>query len=399
MKTLYYDCFAGISGDMNLGAMIDLGVDPEYLTGELKKLNIGGYEIGIKRDRRSGIAGTRVDVLAMPEGGASEDRHTGHRRFADIVKMIRTCDLSEQVKSTSLKIFRKLAEAEAKVHGHGIEDVHFHEIGAVDSIIDIVGAAICFDSFKADRILSSTVQTGGGFVRCAHGTLPVPAPATAEILKGIPVKTGAVPFECTTPTGAAILAATVARFTDQIRFTPMKTGYGIGQRTAEIPNVLRVFLGEMAEEAFTGDVAREEAILMECNIDDMNPEMYEFIMDEFLARGAQDVFLTPVVMKKSRPAVKISVLCEAGHREAMEEVFWLQTSTFGLRAYPVSKAMLRREYSRQSTRYGEIAVKHACFRGRRIKSKPEYEDCKKLAGEKNVALREIYDELKGENNP
>jgi len=399
MKILYYDCFAGISGDMNLGAMIDLGVDPEYLTGELKKLNIGGYEIGIKKDHRRGIAGTRVDVLLLPGRDASPGRHTGHRRFADIVKLIRECDLSESVKAVSLNIFEKLAEAEAKVHGRRIEDVHFHEVGAVDSVVDIVGAAICLDHLKADRILSSAVQTGGGLVRCAHGILPVPAPATAEILRGIPVKTGAVPFESTTPTGAAILAATVDRFTDQIRFTPTKTGYGIGQRNGEIPNVLRVFLGEMEQGSVASDVSRQDAIMMECNIDDMNPEMYDFIMDAFLAGGAQDVFLTPVIMKKSRPAVKISVLCAAEEREAMEAVFWLQTSTFGLRVYPVSKAVLRKEYSRQTTQYGEVSVKHACFRGRRIKSKPEYEDCKRLAGEKNVALKEIYDALKSENKP
>ena len=191
----------------------------------------------------------------------------------------------------------------------------------------------------------------------------------------------------------------MAQFTDRLRFTPTKTGYGIGQRSAEIPNVLRVFLGEMAEEAVTDDVAREDAVLMECNIDDMNPEMYDFIMDAFFSRGARDVYLTPVIMKKSRPAVKISVLCAAGDREAMEEVFWLQTSTFGLRWYPVSRAMLTREYSRQSTRHGEVSVKHACFRGRRIKSKPEYEECRKLAVEKNVSLWEIYEELKGEKTP
>jgi uncharacterized protein (TIGR00299 family) protein len=399
MKILYYDCFAGISGDMNLGAMIDLGMDPEYLTGELKKLNIGGYEISIKKDRRNGISGTRVDVLIFPEQDASDDRHAGHRRFTDIVKRIRECGLSENVKSISLNIFEKLAEAEAKVHGHSIEDVLFHEVGAVDSIVDIVGAAICFDHFKVDRVISSAVQTGGGFVRCAHGILPVPAPATAEILRGIPVKTSSAPFESTTPTGAAILAATVDRFTDQIRFTPTKTGYGIGQRNTEIPNVLRVFLGEIGGEAVADDVAREDAILMECNIDDMNPEMYDSILDAFFAGGAQDVFLTPVIMKKSRPAVKISVLCRAEEREAMEEVFWMQTSTFGLRAYPVSKAMLRKEYSRQSTPYGEISMKHAAFRGRRIKSKPEYEDCKKLAREKNIALKEIYEGLKSENVP
>jgi uncharacterized protein (DUF111 family) len=213
------------------------------------------------------------------------------------------------------------------------------------------------------------------------------------------MKAGIVPYETTTPTGAAILAATVDEFTEHFHFTPKGTGYGIGQRDTDIPNVLRVMLGEAPEEACVNDAATQDAILMECNIDDMNPEMYDFIMDAFFAKGAHDVFLTPIIMKKSRPAVKISVLCDAREREAMEEVFWLQTSTFGLRTYQVSKAMLRIEFSKQSTKYGEISVKNAYFRGRIIKSKPEYEDCKRLAREKGVTLKEIYDSLKFERSP
>jgi len=399
MKILYYDCFSGISGDMNLGAMIDLGVDRKYLIGELKKLSIGRYDLKINKDQRKGIAGTRVDVVLLPEPHPSDKPISSERRFTDIVKLITESSLSEKVKAISLNIFRKLAEAEAKVHHHDIEDVHFHEVGAVDSIVDIVGAAVCLDYLKVDKVLSSAVQVGGGFVKCAHGTLPVPAPATVEILKGIPIKAGIVPYETTTPTGAAILAATVDDFTEHFHFTPKGIGYGIGQRDTEIPNVLRVIVGEVPEEAFVNDVATQNAILMECNIDDMNPEMYDFMMDAFFAKGAHDVFLTPILMKKSRPAVKISVLCNVREREAMEEVFWLQTSTFGLRTYPVSKAMLRKEFSKQPTKYGEISVKHAYFRGRRIKSKPEYEDCKRLAREKGVTLKEIYDSLKFEKSP
>ncbi len=298
MKILYYDCFAGISGDMNLGAMIDLGVDPEHLREELRKIEIGSYEIQVTRDQRRGIFGTKVEVI-IPSG---EDAHAahghGHRSFKDIAGLIGKSGLPDRVKHRSLDIFGKIARAEAKIHGHAIEEVHFHEVGAIDSIVDVVGAAICFDDLKADQILSSPVQVGGGFVKCAHGMLPVPAPATAEILTGIPIRSGIVPFEATTPTGAAILAATAGRFTDGVDFTPLKIGYGIGHRDTDIPNVLRVFLGEMDDGEQDQDVEEKEAFLMECNIDDMNPELYDGIVERLFEKGALDVYLTPVIMKR-----------------------------------------------------------------------------------------------------
>jgi uncharacterized protein (TIGR00299 family) protein len=393
MKTLYYDCFSGISGDMNLGAMIDLGVDGDHLLAELKKLNLGPYDVRIRKDQRKGITGTRVDVVVhhdvVPSNG-----HTGEARtFKDIVEMIGDSDLSERVKAISLSIFTKIAQAEAKVHGHPVEQVHFHEVGAVDSIVDIIGAAFCLDQLQVDRVLSSPVQVGGGFVKCAHGILPVPAPATAELLKGIPIKTGAVPFETTTPTGAAILAATVDCFTEAIDFTVKAIGYGIGHRDTEIPNVLRVFLGEGPEKTLSEPVEAGEAFLVECNIDDMNPELYDDVMDALFQKGALDVFLTPVIMKKSRPAIKISILCGDRERPAIEEILWLRTSTFGLRTQRVSKTMLKRDFSIRSTKYGDITMKNAYLRGNKIKSKPEYEDCRKLAKEKGVSVKEIYDSL------
>ena len=232
--------------------------------------------------------------------------------------------MSAKVKSISLNIFTRIAEAEGKIHGHKTDDVHFHEVGAVDSIVDIVGAAVCLDYLHPDRIISSPVEVGGGFVRCAHGILPVPAPATVEILQGIPVKSGAVPFETTTPTGAAILAATVDTFTEELYFTPQKIGYGIGHRDTDIPNVLRAYLGEMPTADDADDTEKQTAILVECNIDDMNPEMYEDVMEALLAKGAYDVFLTPIIMKKSRPAIKISVLCGEEARPAIEEILWLR---------------------------------------------------------------------------
>lgn len=392
MKILYYDCFSGISGDMNLGAMIDLGVPPSHLLAELKKLDVPSCEISVQRDQRRGITGTRVEVV-LP-GDADPD----HRSYKHIVTLIEKSGLSGSVKEISVKIFEKLARAEAKVHGCNIEDVHFHEIGAVDSLVDIVGAALCLEYLKADRVLSSPVQVGGGFVKCLHGVLPVPAPATAEVLTGIPVKSGGVPFETTTPTGAAILAVTVDRFTETVNFIPEKIGYGIGQRDTDVPNVLRVFLGELDDEAAGEDVETQDAWVVECNIDDMSPETYDAVLEALFSAGAYDVYLTPVIMKKSRPAVKISILCDAEHLRGIEEVLWLQTTTFGLRAGRVAKKMLKRDFSKRMTTYGPVAVKNAYLRGRKIKSKPEYEDCKRLAREKGVSVKAIYDSLLAEDD-
>ena len=384
MKILYYDCFSGISGDMNLGAMLDLGIDQSYLIEQLNRLDIGSYEIKISRDKRRGITGTRFEVI-MPPNDCSRE----HRHYRDIVKLIRESRLSERVKEISLNIFRTLAEAEAHVHGCDPDEVHFHEVGAVDSIVDIVGAAVCLDSLKVDRVMSSPVEVGGGFVRCAHGILPVPAPATCEILKGIPMKSGVVPFETTTPTGAAILAATVTRFTDNIDFTSEKIGYGVGQRDTEIPNVLRLYLGEIQEKGLDEDVLQQDAWVVECNIDDMNPELYESVMDALFEKGALDVTLTPILMKKSRPAVTVSIICDEGRKKDLEEILWLQTTTFGLRSYRISKAMLKREFYKVETKYGAVSMKNAYYQGRIIKSKPEYEDCKRLAENNGISVQEI----------
>jgi uncharacterized protein (TIGR00299 family) protein len=388
MKILYYDCFSGISGDMNLGAMIDIGVEQDRLINELKKLTIDPFELKITSDKRRGISGTKVEVVL------SEKTAPHHRSFRNISTLIEGSDLSRNVKTLSLRIFTKIAQAEAKIHGCNIDDVHFHEIGAVDSIVDIVGAAVCLDCLRVDRVLSSPVQVGGGFVTCAHGTLPVPAPATAEILKGIPVRSGLVPFETTTPTGAAILAATVDIFTEEANFTPRKIGYGIGHRDTEIPNVLRIYLGDMEEVPFEEDVEIRDAFMVECNIDDMNPEFYDDVMDALFEAGAKDVFLAPIIMKKSRPAVTISVLCHGSELKSVETILLIRTSTLGVRTRKVTKTMLRRDFSAVSTKYGEITVKNAYFRGKKIKSKPEYETCKQLAREKGVSIKEIYDSVK-----
>ncbi|NLN60464.1 MAG: nickel pincer cofactor biosynthesis protein LarC [Deltaproteobacteria bacterium] len=399
MKILYYDCFSGISGDMNLGAMIDLGVDPAFLSAELEKLALKGYELKISRDQRRGIWGTRAEVILEAGEAAAETGHVPHTAFRDIAALIEKSPLSPRVKKRSLDIFQIIAEAEAKIHGCLVGDVHFHEVGALDSIIDIVGAAICLESLDIDRVLSSPVQVGGGYVRCAHGLLPVPAPATAEILKGIPVRLGLVPFETTTPTGAAILAVTVARFVGSMDFIPRRVGYGIGQRDTEVPNVLRLFLGEMQEDLDGEDLEVTGAWLMECNIDDMNPEMYEGVMETLFEKGALDVFLTPLIMKKSRPAAKISVICDDRCRRELEEVLWRQTTTFGVRVNRIVKRMLKRDVSQTQTPYGPVSMKNGYLRGERIRRKPEYEDCKRLAKEHGVGVRTIYEALAAAEEP
>ena len=386
MRILYYDCFAGISGDMNLGAMVDLGVPLSRLEEELKKLPLAGYELKIKEDRRRGLRGTKVDVL-------TEGDHHPRRALSDVERIIMESLLSDEVKKTSLKIFRRLAHAEARVHGEEIARVHFHEVGAVDAIVDIVGAAICLEFLHVERIFSSPVELGGGVVTCAHGTLPVPAPATLELLKGVPVRSGLVREETTTPTGAAILTGVVDEFTERMQFVPLQIGCGLGTRELEIPNILRVILGEKPKGKLDLDWDVDEAVLLECNIDDMNPEIYDYVMDLLFAAGAQDVFLTPVIMKKSRPAVVMGVLCRPGDAEAMKEILLTETSTIGVRSSPVEKAMLRREQIVARTRYGDIAVKQVYLGERLIRSKPEYEDCKRRAKEHGVPIGDIYRDL------
>lgn len=389
MKVLYYDCFSGISGDMHLGAMIDLGVDPGHLLEQLKLLKLKGYEVQFNRDRRKGISGMRVDVLLKESAGKEKK----DRNLADISSIIKESKLDERVKERSLKMFKKLAGAEARIHGLKVEEVHFHEVGAVDSIVDIVGAAICLEFLKPDRILASEVELGGGFVQCAHGTFPVPAPATAEILSGIPVRTGAVRYETTTPTGALILACNVDEFGPLRGLKISRTAYGIGQKDLEIPNVLRVFL---AEAENSGNLKyREKAWMLECNIDDMNPEMYGYVMDTLFDLGADDVFITPIIMKKARPASKLSVLCKGAIMEQVKEALLTHTTSLGVRAFELEKTMLEREISRLRTRYGEVNIKTAIYKGQKLKSKPEYEDCVRLAREQGIPVHQVYREISG----
>jgi uncharacterized protein (TIGR00299 family) protein len=386
MRILYYDCFSGISGDMHLGAMIDLGVAPGILTGQLKKLGLEGYEIKISKDQRKGITGTRVDVVL------EKNDHHSHRNLDDISKIINNSSLSSPVKNRSLSMFRKLAQAEARVHGKDIKEIHFHEVGAVDSIVDIVGAAICLEELKPAHIISSAVELGGGFVKCAHGTFPVPAPATAEILTGIPVRSGAVQSEATTPTGAVIIACNADEFGPMEDLEIRKTAYGIGQRDHEIPNVLRLYLAEKVVEG-NQPFQSHQSVMVECNIDDMNPELYGYVMEKLFDAGADDVFITPIMMKKARPASKLSVLCSPDKEHVMIQAVLSHTTSLGVRTYKVNKTLLDRKYKKIRTRYGEVTVKTAFYDGKKLKSKPEYEDCILLAKKHNIPVQKIYDEI------
>jgi uncharacterized protein (TIGR00299 family) protein len=385
-RILYYDCFAGISGDMNLGALVDVGVDPDFLKQELGKLHIEGFRLEVKPDSRKGISGTRVTVrIDHPE-------NEKHRHLHHIEAIINGSALPDRIKEKSLAIFSRVAGAEAKVHNIPVEKVHFHEVGALDSIADIVGAAICQEYLEVDEIRSSPVQLGGGFVQCAHGKMPVPAPATAEILEGIPVRAGLVEYEATTPTGAAILAATVDSFSPVVEMTISRTGYGIGQRDGEIHNVLRVYLARTGEQKVE-DLRVESAMMLECNIDDMKPEWFPHVHELLFEAGAADVFMVPVIMKKSRPAHMLSVLCDPVVLERLKEIILTETSTIGVREYAVTKSMLRREVAVVHTRFGDVNVKRSYYGGKLVNEKPEYEQCRKLAQEHKLTLEEVQKEI------
>lgn len=380
MKIIGYDCFSGISGDMNLGAMIDLGIDKAYLNDELNKLNLPGWELLVQKDQRHGITGTKVTV--------NQTRHEhAHRHLSDIEKIIEDSALDDKTKELSVKIFMKIARAEATVHGISIDQVHFHEVGAVDSIIDVVGAAICFNALKVDAVHVSTVELGGGFVICDHGKLPVPAPATAEIIKGIPVKKGGVDFEATTPTGAAILATLGTNFNPDLAIKIEKTAYGVGQKeNQDVPNLLRVFLGETIVNQETG----HDALQIECNIDDMNPEFYDYISDKLFKAGASDVFLSNIMMKKCRPGILLNVICETELADTVKNIIYTESTSLGIRTFRFRKDTLVRKLETIQTIYGKVAVKRSYFDTKEVSCKPEYEDCKRIAAEKEIPLKEVY---------
>jgi len=380
MKILYYDCSSGISGDMNLSALLDLGIDKTYLECELKKIDLIGYQLNVEKTKRKSITGTKLQVIIT-----KKQKH--HRLYKDIKEIIQQSGIDNKAKEISLKIFEVIANAEAKVHGTTPDNVHFHEVGAIDSIVDIVGAGICIAYLNPDQIIFSPPELGSGLIECAHGTLPVPAPATTEILKDIPVKMGNCVFESTTPTGAAIIAALADKVTTTFDFMYNKVGYGIGHKEdPKMLNILRVFLGEQKTNM---DIDTEPAMLLECNIDDMNPEHYEYAMEQLLEHGALDVFITPIIMKKSRPGNLLSVICSSNLSDNMKKIIFTNTSSIGIRETDIIKNNLKREIKKINTQLGEISVKFTFLDGEILHKKPEYNECKALAKQHNLTIKEV----------
>jgi len=383
MKVLYFDCFAGISGDMIIGALLDAGLDFDFLNNELGKLKLNGYELTADKVLKNSISGTKFNVKV------SEKEHH-HRNLQDISSIIKNSGLDEDIKKHCADIFGSVAEAEARMHGTKIDKVHFHEVGAVDSIIDIAGSVIGLKALGVDRIYASEVHIGRGFTGSMHGTIPVPAPATVELLKGIPVYSRGIPFELTTPTGAAVIRHFCKNFGPVPDINIFSTGYGAGSRDLEIPNLLRVIIGEA-----TGDnTGFDSAVMIETGIDDMNPEYYEYIFEKLFSSGALDVFLVPVIMKKSRPGIILNVLTTEEKLSIVSEIIFSETTTSGLRINRVQRNKLFREQKKVSTDYGDILVKVNRTAEKTITVSPEYEDCKKAAKNKNVPLKAVYDAAK-----
>lgn len=383
MKLLIYDPFAGISGDMHFGAMADLGVSEDFFRKTLEALRIDGWGITFSKEARKGIIGTRVLVSAEEE---KKSRH-----LKDIKKIINDARIDEHIKNRATAIFTVLAEAEAKVHGKSIHEIHFHEVGAVDAIIDIVSAAAAIEYLRPDRILSYPVELGGGLVSCSHGIMPVPAPATAELVRKMPVTTGRVNYEATTPTGAAILKAVVDEFCQQGKYQMRNVGYGVGGRDGPLPNVLRAYVAE--EISSETDSEEIKAVIIECTIDDMNPEMYDYILSRLFEAGAKDAYFVPVHMKKNRPGILLTVMADENTERALKEILFTESTTAGLRTYAVDQTKLHRKIETVSTSYGDVRIKRLYSGGRCISKKPEYDDVKELARRHGIPLRQIYERI------
>jgi len=379
-ETVYLDAFSGISGDMLLGALLDAGLDLRELEQALASLKLSGYRLASRRVELSGISAVKFDVEVLepqPE-----------RRLGEIRGLIEASDLDSGVKATAVAVFVALAEAEAKVHHTSLEHVHFHEVGAVDSIIDIVGAAWGLTQLKITRLMVSPLPMGTGFVRSRHGQLPVPAPATVELLAGFPVKLGDGQGEMVTPTGAALLKVLAQPGPLPLTFDIERTCYGAGSaRFDDRPNVLRLMLGREAARA-----GSDEIIEIATNIDDLNPQMYDYVCERLFAAGAYDVVLTPTIMKKGRPAITLTVLAEVARRDAIADVLFSETTTIGLRYYPVSRLKLEREIKQVQTRWGAIRIKVSRQGSRVVNLSPEYEDCRSAAAKHGVALKTVMQE-------
>ena len=383
MKTLYFDCFAGASGDMILSAMVAAGVDPSVLTEQLSRLNVTGFSVNFETVTRSGLSASYARV-------ETTDEHK-HRHLSDIKQIIESSSVSDAAKKLSIEIFTRLAEAEAKVHNEPVEHVHFHEVGALDAIVDIVGAAICFDLLKIDRFVCSPLHVGSGTIQMAHGRFPVPPPAVAELLKGVPFYSTDIEGELLTPTGAAIITTVCKEFGPIPQLITNATGYGAGTRQyKDFPNVLRVLVGETK----TDTAADERLCMIETNIDDVSPQVLGHVMDRAFELGALDCYFTPVQMKKNRPGVLLSILCAPDRKEQLTELLFKETTTLGVRSYEVERRALRRSSKRVETQYGPIDVKVAHLNGHVVNQMPEFEQVRAAATKAGVPLKIVEEAVR-----
>jgi pyridinium-3,5-bisthiocarboxylic acid mononucleotide nickel chelatase len=425
MRIAYLDCFSGISGDMFLGALVDAGVSPKIFDKTVAQLSLGAC-LEISRVMRSGISATKVDVLVggekdMPraEYWAKEDvartpssaahshphshehkhehsvavesaTHDHSRGLTEIREIINQAGINEKAKHLAIEIFEALGAAEAKIHDIPIEDVHFHEVGAVDAMVDIVCAAVGTVALGADEIVCSPLNVGGGIVKCAHGTFPVPAPATLELLKNAPVYSSGIQAELVTPTGAAIVKTLASRFAAFPGMKIEKSGYGAGSRDFPgYPNVLRLTLGELAAGAQT---TRETITVLEANLDDLNPQVFGYVLDRLFEAGALDAFAAPIQMKKNRPGTLLTVLCDAEHAAKLTEIIFQETTTLGVRRREDSRQCLARRWETVRTQWGEVRIKIASMNGAVTNFSPEYEDCRKIAAANRVPLKIVMQE-------
>lgn len=383
MRLLHFDAFSGISGDMTVGALLSLGVELGSIEKELAQLPVGGYRLAATERQTSGIRACKFDVQVQQTPPA----HHAHTAFREIRSMLRSSSLRPAVMERSLAIFTKLAEAEGRVHGVAADDVTFHEVGAVDSIADIVATAIGLTDLEIDRLFVSPLPLGSGTISSQHGPLPVPAPATVELLRGFPVRFGDGQGELVTPTGAAIVAALAEAGRALPPISIEAIGYGAGTRDLpDRPNLLRAILGH---EARAG--AHDEMTIVETNIDDSSPEIYDYVMERLFEAGARDVWLTPIQMKKNRPATQLRVLAEAGAAQGLAAIILRETSAIGVRLFDVRRIVLEREHLTVTTPFGPVTVKRSIGPDSSVNLAPEYEDCKRLARQNSVPLKAVYD--------
>ena len=398
MKTLYFDCFAGASGNMILGALVALGVDERDLIEQIRRLDISDFEIEFTTRDKSGISAIHAEVRVPHEHA--------HRHLHHIEKIIDDSRLSDSVKRRAVEIFTNLARAEAKIHGIDVQKVHFHEVGAMDAIIDVVGACIGFELLGIENFVCSKIHVGSGFAKMAHGKFPVPPPAVAELLSGAPIYSTEIVGELITPTGAAIIATVCRAFGQIPEMTIEKTAYGAGTREyKDFPNALRLILGETQnterrlsrfDQANLDLRANDHARLtiLETNLDDVSPEILGFVMEKAFESGALDCWFTPIQMKKSRPATMLSVLCERSDKEKFIALLVRETPTLGVRVREIERVCLKREMSKIETKFGEIAVKIARYDGKIVNVKPEFEILREIANRENLPLREVEAEFR-----